>query len=33
MGIAASMSFTYLIIMIISLTIIAKVLTKLLLKE
>ncbi len=33
MGYAASMSFTYLIIMIISLTIIAKVLTKLLLKE
>ncbi len=33
MGYAASMSFTYLIIMIISLTIIAKVLTKVLLKE
>ena len=33
LGYAASMSFTYLIIMIISLTIIAKVLTKLLLKE
>src|SRR6056300_1187268 len=33
MGYAASMSFTYLIIMIISLTVIAKVLTKLLLKE
>ena len=33
MGYAASMSFTYLIIMIISLTIIAKVFTKLLLKE
>ncbi|MDA7808973.1 ABC transporter permease subunit, partial [Candidatus Pelagibacter sp.] len=33
MGYAASMSFTYLIIMIISLTVIAKVLTKLLLKD
>ena len=33
MGYAASMSFTYLIIMIISLTIIAKVLTKLMIKE
>jgi len=33
MGYAATMSFTYLIIMIISLTIIAKVLTKLMIKE
>ena len=33
MGYAATLSFTYLVIMIISLTIIAKVLTKLLLKE
>ena len=33
MGYAASMSFTYLIIMIISLTVIAKVLTKVLMKE
>ena len=33
MGYAATMSFTYLIIMIISLTIIAKVLTKVLMKE
>ena len=33
MGYAASMSFTYLIIMIISLTVIAKVLTKVLLKD
>jgi len=33
MGYAASLSFTYLIIMIISLTIIAKVLTKILIKE
>ena len=33
MGYAASMSFTYLIIMIISLTVIAKVLTKLMLKD
>ena len=33
MGYAATMSFTYLIIMIISLTIIAKILTKVLMKE
>ena len=33
MGYAATMSFTYLIIMIVSLTIIAKVLTKLMIKE
>ena len=33
MGYAATMSFTYLVIMIISLTIIAKVLTKLMIKE
>ena len=33
MGYAASMSFTYLIIMIVSLTVIAKVLTKLMLKD
>jgi multiple sugar transport system permease protein len=33
MGYAATLSFTYLVIMIISLTIIAKVLTKLMIKE
>jgi multiple sugar transport system permease protein len=33
MGYAATLSFTYLLIMIISLTIIAKVLTKLMIKE
>ena len=33
MGYAATLSFTYLIIMIISLTIIAKVLTKLMIKD
>ena len=33
MGYAATLSFTYLIIMIVSLTIIAKVLTKLMIKD
>ena len=33
MGYAATLSFTYLVIMIISLTIIAKILTKLMIKE
>ena len=33
MGYAATLSFSYLVIMIISLTIIAKVLTKLMIKE